>query len=158
MISFSEFLILEVFKWQEFGDDDKNLGIFKNPNSKEIKLLKPHVRGIAILRTGDIYIANTNKTGRALHGELWKRTKEFYGNRDLPNSPWFNDSGGKSMTIMRVGNTNVFAFGESEHPAGILDDKAKIRQAFKKIRQKNPKLKFIAKSIEDLQDYYSVGF
>ena len=151
MISFKDFLILEVFKWQEFGDDDKELGIFKNPNSKEIELLKPHVRGIAMLRTGDIYIANINKTSNALHMYIGRRVKEFYGEKNFHSSPWFNISGGRSITLQRVDNTNIFAVGESESMDDVLADKAKLKQGLKKLRQKNPKLRFVAKSITELQ-------
>ena len=152
MISFSEYLLVtEEFKWEEFGDDDKKLGIYKNPTAEEIKLLKPYVRAIGIVRTGDLFVSATIEGVVALHDPVAIRSKKLYKTNYFKlHKPWFVSSGKKTFTLQRIRDTDTFAFGETENVKEIITKhKDIVKQMFKKLRQQNPKLKFVAKSIGD---------
>lgn len=154
MITFKQFLD-EEFRF----DNLKAEGIYKNPTSKEWKDILPRVRGIVTI-TGDFYVATGEKGVKSLHIHLARRANEFYKDNNVKE---FKVGASvlikKIVTVERLGNSNVFALGETEGNEGgrgplkrnsFKEGEVKfIKKVLKLARVKNPKIKFTLRNIEE---------
>lgn len=130
MLRFSLFCkLMEDF--QTSGD----LGVYKNPSKAEMKKIPPFARAI-VSRSGNLYVASTNKGGKSLHLNLIDKVAILWPEDVDKREGSFSPLPRNLVTVQRIEDTNLFVAGESE--VGAV-----LKKAFAKSAKKNvPHIKF----------------
>lgn len=120
----------------------KEYGVYKNPTT--ISNMAPFLRGISD-KDGNLYIIDDGKN--TIHSTLYKFLV-LEGHMKSYAGDWFRVKLTDLIPWQRNSNKNELVIGESVNDDEVTDViKKSCSPMIKRLKQKNPKIKFILKSI-----------
>lgn len=143
-------------------------GIFKNPTSSEWSKIPADAKGFAT-RDGDLLLAADRRTTKGLHKSMVRSIRSLgLVNADKKLSSFFSKNQ-FAVSIQRIEKSMFFALGEASFlspstGAGNIpkakppsDEKLKdVKMILKKVRKKNPRVRFLLKNINDIRTDHDV--